>query len=168
MAGGRGYPIPGLGRGVPHPRSQGTPSQRGVTPSQGWEYPIPGVEWVPNLRSGWKVPHPVLDGGTPGYPLILDGVSPISRMGLPTSQTWDGVPLSGPGMGNPCQQNGVPPVQTWDGYLHPWDGVPPTQTWDGVPPPDLGRGTPPPRKCGQTETNTFPHPSDAGGENRRR
>ena len=61
--------------------------------------------------------------------------------------------------------------------LHPdlgQDTPPPTQTWHGVPPrpgtgydphQDLGWGTPPPRKCGQTETITFPHPSDAGGKN---
>ena len=85
-------------------------------------------------------------GGTPGYSptLILDGV--------------------------PHQQDGVSPYPDFGwGYLPPnqQDGVPlqldlvwgkvPIWTWDGVPP----------RKCGQTETITFPHPSDAGGKNTR-
>ena len=45
---GRGYPIPGLGGGVPHPRSGG------------W-YPVPGLDgglpgYLPLARSGWGVP----------------------------------------------------------------------------------------------------------------
>ena len=58
----RGYPVPGMGEGVLHPRSgwRGTPSQVwvGVTPSQVWMgggYPIPGLggRKVPHSRSGW-------------------------------------------------------------------------------------------------------------------
>ena len=48
----------------------------------------------------------------------------------------------------------VPP-QTWDWEpSQTWDWDPPTLTWDRVPP--LGVDW-------QTENNTFPHPSDAGG-----
>ena len=63
-----------------------------------------------------------------------------------------GYPLSRPGMGySPCPDLG----------------------W-GTPHLDLGWGTPPRpgmgyphlRKCGQTETITFPHPLDAGGNNK--
>ena len=78
-------------------------------------------------------------------------------------------------------------IQTWDrvppyqdlgqGTLHPdlgW-GTPHSDLGWGTPcldlewgtPPDLERVPPPPRKCGQTETITFPHPSDKGGKNRK-
>ena len=46
---GGGYPISGLGWGVPRPGLDG-----------GGGYPIPGL--------GWGVPHPGLDGG--GYPIL--------------------------------------------------------------------------------------------------
>ena len=64
------------------------------------------------------------------------------RPGTPPwkSETWDA----------PFPENvrhGTPPenVMTWD--------PPPVQAWIGYPPPP---------KCEQTETITFPHPSDGG------
>ena len=106
----RGYPIPSLAGGVPHPRSG-----RGGYP-------------LPLTRSGWGTPLD-LEWGTPW---TWDGVPPGPGMGYPpdlgwgTPRTWDGVP--------PQTWGGVPP-QTWDGVPpQTWDGVPP-RTWDGVPPP---------------------------------
>ena len=67
------YPIPGLGGGVPHPRSGwwGVPHPRsgwsGGTPSQVWMvggYTIPGLDGgggtsrVPPTRTGWGNPPP--------------------------------------------------------------------------------------------------------------
>ena len=56
------------------------------------------------------------------------------------------------------------------GTPHPrsgWGGIWDVWTWDGVTPlphPNLRWGTLL-RKCGQTETITFPHPLDVGGNN---
>ena len=85
----------------------------------------------------------------------------------------------------------VPLILTWDGYPHPpsclgkgtpphpdlrrgtpiltlkrGNPTPPILTWGGGTPHQPDEGTPPPHKCGQTENITFPHPSDAGGNNR--
>ena len=115
MRGGGGYPIPGLGGGVPHLRSGwgGTPSHFLVG-----GYPISGLgRGVPHLRSGWGYPIPGLGGGYPisgldcgGYPISgLDGEGGTSSQvwgGIP-SQVWvGGYPISGlDGWGVP----GVPP-----------------------------------------------------------
>ena len=96
-----------------------------------------------------------------------------------------GVPPSNPNGGYP---EVLPPIMTWEGGTPCPDlewVPPPVLTWKGGTPhphPDLGRGycccsdmgggyPPPksggwgiPRKCGQTENITFPHPSDAGGK----
>ena len=58
----------------------------------------------------------------------------------------------------------------WGGYpIQTWDGVPLPIPGTGYPPPRPGMGYPhpdlPSRKCEQTENITFPHPSDAGGNN---
>ena len=60
---------------------------------------------------------------------------------------------------------GVPQVPTHHPDLG-WGTPDPDLGW-GTPPTStvLGRGSPPPRKCEQTENITFPHPSDAGGKN---
>ena len=92
------------------------------------------------------IPHPSRWGGTlsflmgMGYPIILHGVPPCSDLG------W-GYPLSWP-------EIGVPPILTWDPIRK--DGVPPSQRdWiEYLPPPNW-----------QTENSTFPHPSDADGNN---
>ena len=104
---GAGYPIPGLGRGVPHLRSGqgGTPYQvwLGGTSSQVWPggYPIPGLDWgypgYPLLtRSGWGTLWPGLDGippQTPPDPSPPDlGQGTPSDLGWGTPRTWDGVP----------------------------------------------------------------------------
>ena len=137
--------------GVPFER-KGTPSSlrwgrypREPPPDLGWSTPI--------SRMGWGTPHLDLGCGTLP-PHQQNGIPPCLDLGWGTPiQTWDGVPPT-PGMG-------YPHVWTWDGVPPPtqtWDEVPPTQSWDRVP-------LPPPHKCEQTETITFPHPSDAGGEN---
>ena len=97
----RRYPVPGLGVGVPHPRSGwGAP---GVPPSQVWM--VGGTWGTPLARSGWWG-DPILGlgvGGTWGTqqarswwwrvpwvppPLWLDGVPPS-----PPPPSWlDGVP----------------------------------------------------------------------------
>ena len=117
----------------------GTPS------SHGGGYPI---------QSWWGIPHPVM-GGVPGVP-------PPSRPGwatphhpdltgvpLPTIQTWPGY---------------SPTIQTWLEYPPPsrpgWGTHPPTiKTWLGYPPVELWTDK-------QTENSTFPHPSDAGDNNK--
>ena len=80
--GGGGVTPSSLGWGVP----QGTPHSRSA---QGWGVPRSAdggtqssLGWGYPPRSGWGVPHPVLDGGTPHPDL---------------------------GWGTPCQQNGVLP-----------------------------------------------------------
>ena len=82
-------------------------------------------------------------GGVP-HPVSWMRVPPISTWdGVPLIWIWDGVPHSGPGMGYPCLD------LRW--------GIPLC--------PDLGWGTHPPNRgvTWQTENSTFPHPSDAGG-----
>ena len=92
-----GYPISGLGRGVPHPRSRwggtlsqvggGTPSQVwGGTPSQFGGYLISGLGGYPISGGG---PHPSsggtqvwMMGGYLGYPHEL------GWMGYPPDQVW--------------------------------------------------------------------------------
>ena len=147
-------PLPVLDRGVPKIQSWtgGTPSSPGwrwggIQSSLGWGYPI--QSWM---------------GGTPI--MILDWVLPCQQDGVPPSsktgwgypiQDWDWVPPSaggdtppsGPGMGYPLSA----------GWGTSW-------TWDGVPflsGPETGYPPTPSRKGGQTENITFPHPSDAGG-----
>ena len=126
--------------GVPHLRpGGGTPSQ---------------VGGVPHPRSG-GVPHPRSRGGTPSQVWGYLGYPPSSRpgwgtptldlrWGTPSPYLRWGTPLpSRPGWGTPPPVLArVPP------YLRPEMGYPP-----------------PPRKCEQTENITFPHPSDAGGNN---
>ena len=88
------------------------------------------------------LPHLVLDGGTPSNPGCYTG-NPHPEPPSPLYQTakW-----------------GTHPVRTWDGIPpHPDLG------WGTPPCLNLGWGTPPPRKCEQTKNITFPHPSDAGG-----
>ena len=141
-----GGTLPVLTWGVPHPvLDGGTPHQQdGVPPpDMGWGTPCPDLGWGTSLSAGWDTPH--LDLG----------------WGIPLSGPGMGYPPSRPGMGYlPVSRMGYPPSGSGMGY-------PPVWTWDGVPPPhpDLGWGTPPPHKCGQTENITFPHPSDAGGKN---
>ena len=115
----RGYPIPGLTRGVPHPSSGGiwgTPLTR-----SGWGTP-PDIGWgTPLTRSGWGTP-PDLGQGTP--------------------QTWDGVP-PGPGMGYPPDLGqGIPLDLAWGTLPDLGWGTPPGHGM-GFP-PDLGWGTPRP------------------------
>ena len=68
----------------------------------------------------------------------------------------------GRGVPHPVLDGGVPhPVL--DRRATPWVGVPPFLILDGVPPVWTWDGVPPHLdKCEQTETITFPHPSDAG------
>ena len=87
---GGGYPVPGLGRGVPHPRSG-----QGGTPSQVWLVGVPHPRCGPHLvppprpRSGWW-------GGTQGTPHTWDGVPPYIDL------EWGTLPsLPRPGMGTP-------------------------------------------------------------------
>ena len=90
-----GYPISGLDRGVPHPRSRwGVPHPRsgqggypitgldrgGTHPRSGLGgYPILQMWGIPWSKIGWGTPHPDLGWGhTLGTPQpSLDGVPPI-------------------------------------------------------------------------------------------
>ena len=100
IGGGRGYPIPGLGGGVPHLRS-------------GWG------RGVPCPRSGWGVPHPRSgQGGTRGYPpgqvWIVGGIQGMP----PTIQIWPwGVPMTGWGTPHHDWMGTPPPTMT--GWVPP-------------------------------------------------
>ena len=127
---------------------------RGVTLSQVWGVPNPGMdgEGVPCPRSGvaggtlsrsgwWGVPHPrgegypsqvwmvgrgyPITGGYPGQVFMVEG--------------YLGYPSARPGHGTPSPPwDGVPPIiKTWLGYPPPWDGLPPPP-----PPSRLNQGTP--------------------------
>ena len=131
LDGGRGYPITGLDRGVPHHRSG-----QGGTPSQIWVGGTPARSgcWVGGTpaRSGWwvGVPWPGLDlgGGTPAR----SGWWGVPRYPSAKSGCW-GVPpqpgLDGGGTPPPGQVWMVwgYPSQVWmvEGYL----GYPPGQVW---------------------------------------
>ena len=103
-----GYPILGLGRRVPHPRSQ-------------WGYPIPGPDGgypipgeVPHPRSGWG--YPILLTGVPHPRSEQEGVPPPFKTGWvtppPPIQDWMGYP--------PIQDwMGYPSIQDWMGYHQP-------------------------------------------------
>ena len=117
-----------------------TPSSHG----RGGRYPTQSWLGVPHLVLAGGVPHTVLARGYPGIPPHPDLGWDTPWDGVPPCQL-DGVPLPGPGMGNP-------PIQTWDGVPpcqldgvspHPSGlGVPPV-SWMGYPPClDLGWGTP--------------------------
>ena len=98
---GGGYPISGLGRGVPHPRSgQGGIPWDGVPPpGPGIGYPLDMGQGTPSpLDLGWGTPpdlgrgtHPDLGWGTP--PDLGQGTQPPRDLG------W-GTPPE-PGMGYP-------------------------------------------------------------------
>ena len=110
-----GYPIPGLGCGVPHPRGVPQPGMDGTG------YPIPGGYPGQVLMVGGTQgtpPTPGLDGG--GYP----GYTPA------WSGWWGGYPEY------PPPWNGVPP-QTWD-------GIPPLPSRPGWGTPHPGMGSLPP------------------------
>ena len=121
---GGGYPIPGLGWGLPHPRGGGYPSQVwmvGGTPSwggypnqvlmmggylgtphpasrPGWGTPRPGMGYPPPSRPGWGTPHPGM-----GYPPDLGWGTPTIKIWLvypPPTLQW-GTPHPRPGMGYP-------------------------------------------------------------------
>ena len=89
----RGYPIPGLDWGLPHPRSEW-----GGTPSQVW------TGGVPHSADG-GYPIQDQDGSTPGYPPVQDWI-----WYPPPIQTWiGGVPQETPhqsktGWGTPPHQ----------------------------------------------------------------
>ena len=124
----------------------------------GWGGGYPG--YPPPSRPDW--------GGYPRYPPTIQ-----TWLGYPPPLGW-GTPLPRPGMGYPPHHLdlfGVPPypdlvgvpLPTPDlrwGIPHPrpeiWHPPSTIQTWTGYLPPS-------PRKCEQTENITFPHPSDAGG-----
>ena len=82
-------------------------------------------------------------------PNLVSKIFPFTETGYPPqkSETWD-----------PPKKS-----ETWD---PPWK----SETWDPprksetgpTPPSKAGSGTPLPSKCEQTETITFPHPSDGG------
>ena len=72
------------------------------------------------------------------------------------------VVLTGGGGGYPITGQGGIRIQGTP-RIQGWMGVPPVQGWMGVPPHLDLAGVPPPRRCGQTENITFPHPSDAVG-----
>ena len=116
-----GYPIPGMGWGVPQPGLDGggTPG----TPHPGMGYPQPGLDegGVP-----WVPPSPPWDG----YPLDLRwGTPPPSRPGWGTDWTWDGVPL-------PDLRWGTPPDLGWGTPPGPGMGYPPDLRWDTPHPLD--------------------------------
>ena len=92
-----GYPISGLDRGVPHPRSR---------------WGVPRVPHIQDWDRGEVPPHPSLDG----VPPIQTGIGvprvPPSKTGWGTPiQTWDGgvprvpPPPSNTGWGTPHQQS---------------------------------------------------------------
>ena len=99
--------------------------------------------YPPPSRPGWGTPPPSRPGrGTPHYPDLAEGYSPPSR----------------PGWGTPHLQDlaGIPPtIQTWLRYP-----LPSTPGW-GTPLPPIKVWT-----DKQTENSTFPHPLDAGGNNK--
>ena len=146
MGKGEGYPIQSwMGGGYPiQAQQRGTWSSlgRGMPPSSpGWGgtpgYPWPGT-WTAWGYLGYPLSWPGTwpgCGGTPGY------LSPDLGWGTST-QIWDGIPMSRPLPGYP------PPSR-------PGNGVPPILTWDGV--------TPPSQQVWTDLKNTFPHRSDAGG-----
>ena len=76
-----GYPIPGLAREIPHPRSrrgEGVPH-----PRSGWG----GTQGTPPTRSGWVTPPP--------------GMGSHLDLGQGTPQTWDRVAPLDLGQGTP-------------------------------------------------------------------
>ena len=125
---------------------------RGHTPCHGWggtSYPGWGVPLV--LAGGYL---PVLAKGVP--PVLVGGCTPVlgwtgDRTGV--SPPWAGLsigPVTGRGYSPPPGKDLGP--ETMKGP-RTWDQRP----WGTLPPP-----------CGQTHTcenSTFPHPSDAGGDN---
>ena len=100
--------------------------------------------------------------GVKNFSLYWDWVPPPPnlRPGTPPwkSETWDPTPWKSETWG--------PPPKIWDLGPPPrksetWDPPRKSETWD--PPPVRGWiGYPPPPKCEQTETITFPYPSDGG------
>ena len=162
LAGG-GYPILGLGRGVPHLRSGG------VTLSQVWGYPIQvymvGVGGYPSpvlmaggtpSRSGWwGVLHPGLDGGDNHIQVLMVGGTPW--LGLDGGGT-QGTPHHHQDLARVPPTLGldggvVPPtIKTLLGYPHPGMRYPPPSRpgwgtplgWGTLPPARPGLGTPPP------------------------
>ena len=119
-------------------------------------------------RRGRGIPHHWTGGG--GTP-SLTGVPPIL--------TWWGFPI--PGWGYPIPDQGtpssgpsqhIPPPPAGPGWGTPWEGTwdqslgyTPERTWDQSRYYGMEMGYTPPRvrTDKQTETITFPHPSDAGG-----
>ena len=130
------------------------------------------------LMGGGEIPHPVLNGGYPIQPWmggevphpVLDGgtQSNLGWWGYPIQSWTGGYPHPDLGWGTPISRMGYPPSRPGMGYspVQTWDGVTPLpiQTWDQVPPSRPWMGYPS-CKCEQTENITFPHPSDASGNN---
>ena len=110
--------------------------------TEGWGYSI--QSWVEGYGN-WVAPCPDLGWGIPRPDLGMRYPSPDLRWSAPPHPDLRiGYPLSRPGMGYPPSWpgNGVAsPLSAGQGYPHP------------------------PRKYEQTENITFPHPSDAGGNN---
>ena len=102
-----GYPIPGLGGRVPHPRSWGVPCLRSR------RYPIPGLG---------------------GFPIPGLGGTPSQGQGSTLSQVQGGYPTltwMGRGVPHPDLGFGTPPARPGMGYPLPPD----LRSWDGVSPP---------------------------------
>ena len=123
--------------GVP-PQTWGTSPDMGTPRTWGTPLPYPDLRWgTPTPDMGWVTP-PTIIQTWPGSPPDLRWGTPTPDMG------WVTPPHHHPDLA------GVPP--------RPEMGYPPTS--------DLRWGNPPlPHKCEQTENITFPHPSDAGGNN---
>ena len=119
-------------------------SCRGGTPAGGYPIPAGGLPHLGYPRLTWP-------GGTPS----LLG---IPHLGYPIPhQTWPGGTLTRSSWGGTW--GGVPPVGPDQGGTPSMPGYPTL----GIPRLDLARV--PTRRCGQTENITFPHPSDAVGNN---
>ena len=131
---GGGYPIPSLGRGVPHPRS----GQGGVTPSH-FQGGTPS-----QVQGGY--PIPCLGGGSPsqvqgGTPFQVQGQYPIPGLGGTLSQFQGGYPISGPG--------GYP-IPCLGGTLSQVQGGTPISGLGGYSIPCWGRGYPRPPRIAST------------------
>ena len=150
----------------------------GGTPTWTWE----GVPLTPtpilhlDLRRGYPLSPPGPEKGVP--PPGPGKGTPYPHPHPPPGPEEEStpVPMPWPGKGYPT----VAPTLTWEGVPpciplppEPEKGVPPPPClglWRGYsqPPLDLGRGTPPPRRCEQIDTcknSTFPRTTYAGGKN---
>ena len=134
---GGGDPIPGSGRGVPHPADGGDgciPSRGHPIPGQGGGYPIQLTGGEPHPDDGW---YPITDPGR-GYPSQVQpkgGGFPIQVMGIPHPRSGWQIPHSRSGSGINTPPPPRPRSRTGSGTPPP----PQAQDWMGYPPLPIRR-----------------------------